>query len=125
MRSSDWSSDVCSSDLVPVNLGSTNLKVALSLTGTGVGGGTSIPLDDVTDFTLLNPSDLPGNAPPTWLADGFPPAAAVSDNPQTVGSGNENSLNLEHQSSKTGSALTGLPSRPVRSLVSHITTPNK
>src|SRR3546814_14418203 len=89
MRSSDWSSDVCSSDLVPVNLGSTNLKVALSLTGTGVGGGTSIPLDDVTDFTLLNPSDLPGNAPPTWLADGFPPAAAVSDNPQTVGSGNE------------------------------------
>lgn len=100
------------------NLGSTNLALSLQATAVGVGqtGPSDLPLD-VTQFTYEE-SLSDGRA--GYAADGVPPAAAVTGNPQTVGSSTSVALTLGLASTQTGSGLTGLLGGLVASVVSGV-----
>lgn len=101
------------------NLGSTDLKLGLSLTALGVGGSGMRTLAPVTEFSLLTPGS---NLPPYYLADGAPSSSvSASDNPQTIGSPISVSLNLGLTHQQTGSGLVGVLGGLVNSLISGIT----
>jgi len=104
---------------VPINLGSTNVELNLGMTSVDVGAGGRVPLpQDVTQFDRIE--DLPDTAPPAWLAEGVPPDAPVSANPQTVGSSVGVDLDLQLTSTQTGTGLIGLLGGIVGSLVNGV-----
>src|SRR3546814_9989201 len=66
MRISDWSSDVCSSDLVPAEQGSFPISVVATDSSTGAGAPYSISSNYTLQVTaptiVLAPATLPGGA---------------------------------------------------------------
>ncbi len=105
---------------VPVNLGSTDLNIALALTSLGV-GSQSRQLDDVTEFTALAGDE----APAVFLANGAPgapPAYPASSNPQQISSPVALSLNLGVTSQQTGSGLVGILGGLVSNVVGLVTS---
>lgn len=104
---------------VPLNLGSTNVTLNLGMVAAGVGAGGRMDLpQDVTEFDRIE--DLPATVPPAWIAEGVPPDAPVSANPQTVGSEVNLELELNLSSTQTGSGLVGLLGGLVNSLVNAV-----
>ena len=71
-------------------LASANLYVYMNgPVSTTVGSNTNQPLPlPVNSFTKETSPPLSSSAPPTYIANGIPPNAAVAGNPQTIGSSN-------------------------------------
>ncbi len=82
------------------------LDVGLGFTTIGVGAEPARSLAPITDFTAIG-IVTPG-IPLIYRADGVPPAAAVTANPQTISAPTTVSLNLNLTSKPSGSGLGAL-----------------
>lgn len=120
--------------IVSIKLLGGGLDVGLGFTAIGVGAEPPEPLASITDFTVIG---LPSPGMPLiYRADGVPPAAAVTANPQTISAPTTVGINLNLTSKPSGSGLgallTGLLSailntvlvalNPLLSLVNGLTT---
>lgn len=101
------------------NLGSTDVKFSLGLTGVGVGGTGSQNLAPVDRFSVISQA---GSSPPNYfLADGAPTSGkTATDNPQTLGSPVSVGLTLGLNETQTGSGLVGALSNLVANLISGV-----
>lgn len=96
-----------------IPLGTLSLNVnAVKQSPIVVGNPAPKTLDDVVEFTRLD--NLPAGTTRAWLADGLPPDAAVSANPQTVGSTGllESALDSTLQTLLAGITVDSDPANP-------------